>query len=106
LGHPGSRFQFFREVALPVLGYVVNTYPRPSHSFIRREIRALEAAGWTVHRFAMRGDATALVDADDRAEHERTERVLEAGALHLALNTLRAFAQTGPAARRALHAAR
>ena len=27
----------------PAIGYVVNTYPRPSHSFIRREIRALEA---------------------------------------------------------------
>lgn len=67
----------------PAIGYVVNTYPRPSHSFIRREILALEAAGWTVHRFAMRGNAADLVDPDDLAEHARTQRILEAGALGL-----------------------
>lgn len=62
------------------IGYLVNTYPRPSHSFIRREIAAVEAEGVHVHRFAMRGEAGILADAEDRAEHARTERVLEAGA--------------------------
>ena len=65
------------------IGYLVNTYPRPSHSFIRREIAALEAQGLQVHRFAMRGDPAALTDPADRAEHARTERVLEAGGKRL-----------------------
>lgn len=66
------------------LAYVVNTYPRPSHSFIRREIRALEAAGHTVQRLAMRADAAPLVDPDDRDEASRTFRVLDQGAAALA----------------------
>jgi colanic acid/amylovoran biosynthesis glycosyltransferase len=65
------------------VGYLVNTYPRPSHSFIRREVQALERQGWTVHRFAMRSDRAALVDPADIAEDGRTEHVLKAGALGL-----------------------
>ena len=61
------------------IGYVVNTYPRPSHSFIRREIAALESLGAQIHRFAMRGDPQALTDPEDLAEHARTERILESG---------------------------
>lgn len=70
------------------LGYLVNTYPRASHTFIRREIHALERMGWQVHRFAMRSDRGALVDAGDIAEDMRTEHVLEAGALRLGGNAL------------------
>jgi len=61
------------------LAYLVNTYPRASHSFIRREVQALERAGHTVHRFAMRSDRAALVDTADLAEDSRTEHVLEQG---------------------------
>jgi glycosyltransferase involved in cell wall biosynthesis len=77
------------------IAYVVNTYPRPSHSFIRREIAALERQGITVLRFAMRGDRAALVDPDDIAEHARTERVLDAGAARLALDLARALRGPG-----------
>lgn len=86
----------------PAIGYVVNTYPRPSHTFIRREIAALEAQGWRVHRFAMRGDAGALVDPLDQQEHQRTERVVEAGALRLGLTGLGSFASRPAATRRAV----
>jgi colanic acid/amylovoran biosynthesis glycosyltransferase len=65
------------------LAYLVNTYPRASHSFIRREIQALERLAVPVHRFAMRSDRGRLVDAGDIAEDFRTEHVLEAGALRL-----------------------
>lgn len=65
------------------IGYLVNTYPRPSHSFIRREIAALEQRGYEIHRFAMRGDEAALTDPADHAEHARTERILEAGGARL-----------------------
>lgn len=71
------------------IGYLVNTYPRPSHSFIRREIAALERIGVSVHRFAMRGDAQALRDPADLAEQQVTERILEQGARRLLQGLLR-----------------
>ena len=62
-------------------GYVLNTYPAPSHSFIRREMRALERRGFDIHRFAMRPFDGALVDPTDQAEAARTEYVLARGIL-------------------------
>lgn len=70
------------------LAYLVNTYPRASQTFIRREIQALERRGLAVHRFAMRSDRGALVEAADLAEDARTEHVLKAGALSLARSAL------------------
>ncbi len=67
------------------VAYLVNTYPRPSHSFIRREIQALERQGFEVRRFAIRGDRAALVDPADIAECDRTELVLAQGAARIAL---------------------
>ncbi|MBE0554668.1 MAG: colanic acid biosynthesis glycosyltransferase WcaL, partial [Rhodobacteraceae bacterium] len=61
------------------LGYLINTYPRASHSFIRREIAALERQGHEVLRLAMRSDRAALKDAADLAEDARTTHILEAG---------------------------
>lgn len=60
------------------IAYIVNTYPRASHSFIRREIHALERLGHSVHRFAMRSDRANLVDPADLAEDDLTEHVLAA----------------------------
>lgn len=59
------------------IGYLVNTYPRASHSFIRREVHALERQGHHIHRFAMRSDRAALVDPADLAEDDRTEHLLK-----------------------------
>lgn len=61
------------------VGYILNTYPAPSHSFIRREVRALERAGIQVKRFAMRPFDGDLVDASDREEAAVTEYVLAKG---------------------------
>jgi colanic acid/amylovoran biosynthesis glycosyltransferase len=61
------------------IAYIVNTYPRASQTFIRREIQAMERQGFQIHRFAMRSDREALVEAADKAEDARTEHVLEAG---------------------------
>jgi glycosyltransferase involved in cell wall biosynthesis len=66
------------------IAYLVNTYPRASHTFIRREIAAMERQGFAVHRFAMRSDRAALVDPADIAEDDRTEHVLKAGRAVLA----------------------
>lgn len=70
---------------MKVIAYVLPTYPMPSQTFIRREIAALEARGWTVLRFAMRRFGRELAEEADRAEEGRTEYVLEAGAVALGL---------------------
>ncbi|WP_404711196.1 glycosyltransferase family 4 protein [Sphingomonas sp. MMS24-J13] len=61
------------------IAYLVNHYPTVSHSFIRREILGIEAAGGTVRRFSIRPPARDLPDAQDRAEVARTEVVLADG---------------------------
>lgn len=70
------------------IAYLVNTYPRGSQTFIRREILALERMGWKVHRFALRSDRSALVDAADIAEDSRTEHLLEASKKTFLLKSL------------------
>jgi colanic acid/amylovoran biosynthesis glycosyltransferase len=62
------------------VAYLINQYPKVSHSFIRREILALEASGVTVARFAMRGWDAEVVDEADRQERERTRYLLQGGA--------------------------
>jgi len=66
------------------IAYLVNQYPKVSHSFIRREILALERQGFEVERFALRGWADQLVDAEDLREREKTRYLLRDGALALA----------------------
>jgi colanic acid/amylovoran biosynthesis glycosyltransferase len=69
---------------MKTIAYVVPTFPMPSQTFIRREIAALEARGWTIHRFAMRRFGPELAEPADRAEQERTEYILDAGPIGLA----------------------
>jgi glycosyltransferase involved in cell wall biosynthesis len=76
------------------LAYVLNTYPQPSHSFIRREIRALEAQGTPILRLAMRRPTMPLVDPQDHEEEAQTDYVLEKGALALARAALSRLLKT------------
>ena len=77
------------------IAYILNSYPQPSHSFIRREIRALEAQGHSVTRLAMRAGDMPLVDAQDLEEAAATQYVLRIGALAL-LNALLQSLRAGP----------
>lgn len=70
------------------IAYLVNTYPKPSLSFIRREIQALERQGFEVRRFALRSDRDGLIDPADVAECGRTEFVLAKGGARIAAATL------------------
>lgn len=75
----------------PHIAYLVNQYPAVSHTFIRREIQALERQGLVVHRIALRGWDAILVDDADRDERVRTRYVLANGAtglVHAVLATL------------------
>ena len=61
------------------VAYIVNQYPKVSHSFIRREIHALERHGLAVQRIAIRGWQDELVDAEDIREREITQYALGVG---------------------------
>jgi len=65
------------------LCYLINQYPKVSHSFIRREILELERQGAQVLRIALRGWEQGLVDAGDIVEQGRTRYVLKGGLLPL-----------------------
>ena len=65
------------------IAYLVNQYPHVSHTFIRREIAALEELGLVIERFSIRPAPADLVDPADRAEVGRTRVILAAGVLKL-----------------------
>ena len=67
------------------VAYFINQYPKVSHSFIRREILALERLGITVQRIALRGFNDVLVDQDDLSERKNTQYILDGGLLKIAL---------------------
>ena len=72
-----------------MVAYLINQYPKVSHSFIRREIVALEERGWSVLRLALRGWDANLVDPADIAEQAKTIFVLGHGAWPLVMAVLR-----------------
>lgn len=96
------------------IAYLTNQYPAVSHSFIRREIIALESRGFEVQRIALRGWDDALADPADREERRRTRYVLQAGIFALLGDVVSTFIKTparfvaalGLALRMAWHAER
>jgi colanic acid/amylovoran biosynthesis glycosyltransferase len=74
------------------IAYFINQYPKVSHSFIRREIRALEELGLTVQRIALRGWDGELVDEDDVREREQTQFVLQEGIFNILLSVIKTIA--------------
>lgn len=70
------------------IAYLINEYPKTSHSFIRREIAALETHGIAVERISIR-PATQLADPADRQEAERTWNLLKVGPAGLIRESLR-----------------
>jgi colanic acid/amylovoran biosynthesis glycosyltransferase len=72
------------------IAYLVNQYPKTSHTFIRREILALERAGVEIMRISLRGWDSELVDPLDELERSQTRYVLRDGALPLILALVRA----------------
>src|SRR5262245_34046619 len=71
------------------VAYLINQYPKGSHTFIRREIVALERKGVEVVRVALRGWDGVLSDPEDNRERQRTRYVLRDGAVPLLLGVLR-----------------
>ena len=73
------------------VAYFINQYPKVSHSFIRREILALERLGFTVQRIALRGWDGELVDAEDIRERAQTQFVLKGGVFSIVSSVFQAF---------------
>jgi len=71
------------------VAYIAPYYPHVSHSFIRREIAALEQLGFSIERFSLRPSHN-LVDPADHAEATKTTVLLDAGFLGLIGAALRA----------------
>ena len=71
------------------VAYLINRYPAASHSFIRREIEAVEAEGAEVFRFSVRpANIEELPDARDRVEVGKTAVLLQLGLSRLLLDAL------------------
>jgi hypothetical protein len=70
------------------IAYLINHYPKASHSFIRREILAIERQGFEVLRISVHGWDDSLPDAEDRRERELTRYVLREGSWALFVPTL------------------
>lgn len=84
------------------IAYLVNQYPKVSHSFIRREIHALERRGLRVERFAIRGWDLPLADPEDEDERKKTRYVLGDGVGPVLAAAARVAASRPAAFRRAL----
>lgn len=78
------------------IAYLVNQYPKVSHSFVRREVVAVETCGVKVARFSIRSCESELVDGADKLEQELTKVILGVGVKGLVLALLR-VALTKPA---------
>lgn len=76
--HPENRCGARVKVA-----YLINQYPKVSHTFIRREIVALERQGLTVDRYALRGWDDTPADPLNLAEQARTRYVVQGGVVAL-----------------------
>lgn len=71
------------------VAYLVNQYPKVSHSFIRREIVGVETCGLEVKRYSIRSLESELVDQADIQELQNTRYVLPTGIIGLLVNLIR-----------------
>ncbi|MCJ9669483.1 MULTISPECIES: glycosyltransferase [unclassified Neorhizobium] len=79
------------------IAYFTNQYPAPSHTFIRREIVALEARGHRVERYAIRPFRGTLKDPEDIGEARRTRHILRTPLIRAFASVVRqALGRPGP----------
>ena len=79
------------------IAYLVNQYPKVSHSFIRREILGIEQQGLEVKRYSIRSLEAELVDQGDIEENAKTRFVLPEGMKQILLTTLTFLLKNPPA---------
>ncbi len=65
------------------IAYLINQYPKVSHTFIRREILAMEKSGFDIKRVSIRPTETSFIDQQDEKERTKTHSLLQAGPLSI-----------------------
>lgn len=75
------------------VAYLVNQYPKVSHTFIRREILALETLGIQVMRLSVRGWENIVADPVDESERQKTRYLLQDGVLGLLQSAVSVFSK-------------
>jgi len=94
--YPYYQLNIYRGKSMKI-AYLVHYYPKVSHSFVRREIAALEEMGMEVERFSIRSCIPELVDRADLAELAKTNVILDTSKIILLRNLLQiALAQPMP----------
>ena len=78
------------------VAYFTNQYPANSHTFIRREIQALETLGVTIVRYALWSSPENLVHVEDKVELQKTRYVLRAGLVEIARCLVRCASEAAP----------
>ena len=73
--------------------YLINQYPKVSHTFIRREILALERLGHEIQRLALRGWDEKPIDSQDILEQTKTVYLLKNGIFSLLLSAFKCLLQ-------------
>jgi glycosyltransferase involved in cell wall biosynthesis len=87
------------------LAYLLNWYPQPSQTALRREMTALQELGVPFYRFSLRRYEGELVDENDQRERENTRSVVDAGLLAFLGSMLKAALRRPRAFFRALRLA-
>ncbi len=78
----------------PHLLYLTTEYPHISHTFIRREIRGLEALGYDIERVAIKGGES-QVEGDDIREAELTIHILAQPPVRIVTQILEGLGRAG-----------
>ena len=73
------------------IAYLINQYPQVSHTFVRREIQALEKLGYEILRISVRDIESDFVDANDSDEKTKTVSLLSHSKVQILLSTLKTF---------------
>lgn len=73
------------------VAYFINQYPGISHSFIRRELQALERNGVSVQRYAIRPSKDKVIAREDVEESAKTRHIVTQGKAALLTDMARGF---------------
>ena len=71
------------------IAYLISQYPMVSHTFIRREIHALERQGFNILRISLQSWNAIVTDKEDLKERTHTRYVMQAGIPALMWDILR-----------------
>lgn len=75
------------------IAYLINQYPGISHTFIRREIEALERRGVAIARYAIRRSPHGVIADEDKREDAKTSHIIGGAPAALLRDAITALAR-------------